>query len=166
MYSGLMPPSTQLMTGNFISRKIHPNQEQILKTYNEVWGNVGGGLEKVEGVKVSIEELEDNSGLMSVWELIFGNFAFNMKYNQETSNSGRDGSAIMTYTWRTGPNSIRVRNSNENVTEMVDTVFHHNGLSSSATVSNKVTSTSAYQAEFYERVDENGAAKTLYLGYY
>ena len=36
----------------------------------------------------------------------------------------------------------------------------------SATVSNKVTSTSAYLAEFYERVDENGAAKTLYLGYY
>ena len=35
----------------------------------------------------------------------------------------------MTYTWRTGPNSIRVRNSNENVTEMIDTVFHHNGLS-------------------------------------
>ena len=34
----------------------------------------------------------------------------------------------------------------------------------SGSVSNKVTS--AFQAEFYERVDENGAAKTLYLGYY
>merc|ERR1711973_447148 len=63
MYSGLIPPSTPLMTGNFVSRKIHPNQEQIMETFNEVWGNVGGGSDEVEGVKISFEELEDNSGL-------------------------------------------------------------------------------------------------------
>ena len=57
MYSGLMPPSTQLMTGNFISRKIHPNQEQILKTYNGVWGNVGGGLEKGKFLNIAFKNI-------------------------------------------------------------------------------------------------------------
>ena len=27
-----------LMEGKFVSRKIHPNQEAVIKTYNGVWG--------------------------------------------------------------------------------------------------------------------------------
>merc|ERR1712221_28680 len=149
LYSGLTPPSTPLMTGTFVSKKIHPNQEQIVKAYNAVWGYDGEGADEVEGTEVSIGEL-----------------TLDMKYNQETTSTGwtTDGSELKTYTWRTGPNSIRLRNTNGDVTEMKDLVFHPNGFSASGSVSNKVTS--AFQAEFYERVDENGAAKTLYLGYY
>ena len=57
MYSGLIPPSTPLMTGNFVSRRIHPNQEQILKTYNGVWGNVGGGLEKGKFLNIAFKNI-------------------------------------------------------------------------------------------------------------
>ena len=58
MYSGLIPPNpTQLMTGNFISRKIHPNQEKNLKTYNKVWGNVGGGLEKGKFLNITFKNI-------------------------------------------------------------------------------------------------------------
>ena len=57
MYSGLIPPSTPLMTGNFVSRKIHPNQEQIMKTFNEVWGNVGGGSEEGKFLNIAFKNI-------------------------------------------------------------------------------------------------------------
>ena len=36
-----------------------------------------------------------------------------MKYNEETTSTGwtEGGEEMKTYTWRTGPNSLRVRNS-------------------------------------------------------
>ena len=41
LYNGLAPASSKLMEGSFVSKRVHPNQEAVVKIYNAVWGYEG-----------------------------------------------------------------------------------------------------------------------------
>ena len=41
LYNGLGPASSKLMEGSFVSKRVHPNQEAVVKMYNAVWGYEG-----------------------------------------------------------------------------------------------------------------------------
>ena len=85
-------------------------------------------LLSVAGISIELSELEDNAGLRLNWE----GLTLDMKYNEETTSTGwtEGGEEMKTYTWRTGPNSIRVRNSvpELGITEHKDLRFLPTGI--------------------------------------
>merc|ERR1712227_335910 len=118
-------------------------------------------LEKLRAMK-SVLLSGDGEGLT----VKFGELGLDMKYNEETtSTEWTEGAEMKTYTWRTGPNTIRIRNMVEDngIVETSDLQFLPNGVSISKVVTKGFQS--AHQLEWYERVGEDGKAKTLMLGW-
>merc|ERR1711963_1231113 len=137
--------TSPLMTGMFISKAVGPNAKMMFDAYNKVWGYEGDG----DGLTVK-----------------FGELSLDMKYYMETtSTEWTDGAEMKTYTWRTSPNSIRIRNMVEDkgIVETSDLHFLPNGVQISKVVTKGFQS--AHNLEFYERVDEDGNAKTLQIGW-
>ena len=63
--------------------------------------------------------------------IMFGGLSLDMKFGAETvSTDWTDGKEMKTMTWRTGPNSIRVRNSvaETGIVEHQDLTFLPNGV--------------------------------------
>ena len=85
-------------------------------------------LSLVEGNEISFTEIGDGEGLT----VKFGELGLDMKYNEETtSTEWTEGAEMKTYTWRTGPNTIRIRNIVEDngIVETSDLQFLPNGVS-------------------------------------
>merc|ERR1712010_179681 len=58
-YPGLYSATSSnmaLMEGKFVSKKIHPNQEAVIKVYNGVWGYQEDA--PVEGVEITFKNVE------------------------------------------------------------------------------------------------------------
>ena len=83
-------------------------------------------LFSVEGIKITITELDDNAGL----SLDYEGLTLDMKYNEETTSTGWTEGEMKTFSWRTGPNSLRIRNTVEDlgVVEHKDLRFTPTGV--------------------------------------
>ena len=81
----------------------------------------------MEGNEITFSALEDGMGVA----IMFGGLSLDMKFGAETvSTDWTDGKEMKTMTWRTGPNSIRVRNSvaETGIVEHQDLTFLPNGV--------------------------------------
>ena len=86
----------------------------------------------MEGNEITFSALEEGMGVT----IMFGGLSLDMKFGAETvSTDWTDGKEMKTMTWRTGPNSIRVRNSvaETGIVEHQDLTFLPNGVQVSRT---------------------------------